>query len=94
LSVVIDDKDEIRWHPRVPQAKIRRLYRSDADGSLDVDLLDDVATTLYLRCRSIVMVGDAEQGRVHCPRCYNNGKSTVIPRDARGKDFLLVCPTC
>ena len=91
---MVDNSNEIRWHPRVSQTKIVRLYRSDAEGLLNVDLLEDVAVTLYLRCRSIVMVGDAEKGRIHCPRCHNEGRSTIIDRGGYGKGFLLVCPTC
>lgn len=91
---MVDHSSEIRWYPRVSQRKLVRLYESDAKGLLDTDLLEDVAVTLYLSYRSIVMVGDAEKGRVHCPRCHDEGRSTIIPRGGHGKGFQLVCPTC
>jgi hypothetical protein len=91
---VIDTSNEIKWHPRLPQWKLVRLYESDAKGLLDTELLEDVAVTLYLRCLSIIMVGEAEKGRVHCPRCHNEGRSTIIDRGKHGKEFQLICPTC
>jgi len=32
--------DKFHWARRVSQAKVRRLYQSDARGMLDTDLLD------------------------------------------------------
>jgi hypothetical protein len=35
------EKVRIRWAPRVSRDQVRRLYDSDAQGRLDLDLLDD-----------------------------------------------------
>ena len=37
-----------KWAPRVPREKIWRLYRSDAKGIRDEELVDDVGITLIL----------------------------------------------
>ena len=84
----------IKWHPRVPQQKLLRLYKSDAEGLRDTELLEDVAITLYLRCKSIILVGEAEKGRVHCPRCHMKGRTTIIWRESSNKNYLMVCPVC
>lgn len=75
------------------QAKLRRLYQSDAAGLLDEELLDDVGYTLLERCRCILMVAEAQRGRVQCLRCYQAGKVSMItrPRDA-GEP--MTCPLC
>jgi ribosomal protein L37AE/L43A len=62
---------QIRWSRRVLPAKIRRLYESDAQGMLDQDLLDDVGYGIYVRCRDILEVSEARQGRVKCQSCGN-----------------------
>jgi hypothetical protein len=89
-----DHSNEIKWHPRVPQRKLIRLYESDASNLLNTELLNDIAITLYLRCESIIMVGDAQKGKIHCPRCHNNGRSTIISRLQYHDDYQLICPTC
>ena len=99
-------RSEIRWPPRVSQAKLRRLYQADAQGIVDRALIDDVGITLLLRCQAILDVAEAKQGRVKCPRCARSAslapkeglrEPTVIqrhpaPGDAR--DELLTCPVC
>ena len=45
----------------------RRLYQTDASGILDEEPLDDVGTTLYCRCASILDASDAAIGKIHCP---------------------------
>ena len=77
------------WAPRVRMEKLRRLYREESRGMLDADLLEDVGTTLYCRCESILIASDAAAGRVHCPRC-----ATVIARSGDDKDQLIVCAKC
>ena len=89
--------DEIEWAPRLPKWKLRRLYESDAQGLLDEDLLDDVGFTLLERCRDILKVHSAQQGRVHCARCDHAGQTTLIERPHSGgdpRDVLLTCPRC
>jgi hypothetical protein len=63
---------------------------------LDEELLDEVGTRLYQRCRSILEVDAAKHGRVHCPRCDRAGRETIIIREplhgAREAD--IACPVC
>jgi ribosomal protein S18 acetylase RimI-like enzyme len=90
-------RDEIEWAPRVPKNKIRRLYQSDARGLLDEDLLEDVGSMLFQRCRSILTIADSQKGIVHCPRCERQGLTSLIERPlTRGdpRDRLLTCPRC
>ncbi len=58
------------WAPRVPQVKIRCLYKNDAQGILDETLVDDVGIGLYLRCKSILTVTEIYHcRRLPCPAC-------------------------
>lgn len=77
-----------RWHPRVPQQQIRRLYQSDARGILDEELVQEVAFALYLRCQSILVATEAHEGQATCPRC-----AAKIPHDW-DKAAVLTCPGC
>jgi DNA-directed RNA polymerase subunit RPC12/RpoP len=90
-------RSEIRWSPRAPKWKIRRLYELDAQGILDEELLDDVGFTLLLRCWDIITIDEARRGRVKCPRCAKQKKRTLIDRvyekgDVR--DEVITCPEC
>ena len=90
-------RSNIRWAPRVPKHKIRRLYKSAAAGLLDEELLDDVGITLLLRCRDILTIRDATRGRVRCPRCARQGEETIILRrstDGDPRDVVLRCRKC
>lgn len=92
-----DGRDEIVWGMRVPKWKLRRLYQSDAQGLLDEELLDDVGYTLLERCKDILKVESAQNGRVHCARCERRGQTTLIDRpqiSGDPRDALLVCPVC
>ena len=62
-------RDAPRWAGRVAKWKIARLYKNDARGIYDEDLIDDVAYTLLDRCKSIIAVAKARQGRAECPAC-------------------------
>jgi hypothetical protein len=77
-----------RWHPRVPQQQIRRLYGNDARGILDEELVQEVAIALYLRCQSILLATEAHEGRAACPRCDEK-----IPHDWN-RAAVLTCPGC
>ncbi len=79
----------IRWAPRVRPEKLRRLYESEARGILDAELLDDVGTTLYCRCRDILIVSDAAEGRIRCPSC-----AATITRRRDDKNQMLICEKC
>ena len=68
------------------------MYQNDAKGNRDEDLVDDVGWTLLMRVQSGLIVGEAQSGRVRCPRC-----ETVIPVEwgrRRGKDITLHCANC
>jgi hypothetical protein len=89
-------RDEVDWAPRVPKELIKRLYESDAANLLDEELLVDVGTRLYQRCRSILDVTMAKHGRIRCPRCDRQGRETIIDR-LRDPDPLfatILCPVC
>jgi hypothetical protein len=89
------DRDDIRWAPRVPKRKIKRLYEWESKGVLDEELIEDVGFSLLLRCRSILTIRDARDGRVTCPRCERADEATIISRVAHsGPDERIECPTC
>jgi ribosomal protein L37AE/L43A len=76
------------WAPRVPQAKIRRLYERDALGIPDDELIDEVAYAFYGRCESILTVTRAEHGWVKCPGCG------AMIRRRGGKERVIKCEGC
>lgn len=81
--------EKIYWYPKLRQAKIRQLYRNDALGAVDEELVEEVGFSLFQRCRSIQLVTRRE---VECPRC-----GTAFPMCAAGTWKLLPgvqsCPT-
>jgi hypothetical protein len=94
---------QTRWAPRIDPLKIRRLYRGDAEGMLEEDLLDDVGYGIHVRCQALLDVAAAWKGKVKCWQCDN-----VIPRRqgnmveytghgpilVRGKEEVLKCDQC
>src|SRR5690242_19669400 len=76
------------WAPRVKPYLIRRLYESDAQGMVDLPLLDEVGWALYSRCDSFIQADEARKGRVRCPVC----RAVVLPGAQR--TALLHCPAC
>ena len=88
--------DRFDWARRVSRAKVRRLYQSDAQGTLDHDLLDEVGYGIYARCSDMFEVQQARKGGpVPCRNCR-----APIPRQgrrwpqARRKAELLCCAAC
>ena len=83
----MDQVEKIKWAPKVGRAKIWRLYQNDALGAIDDSLVVDVGFSLWLRCKSIVMV---TLRQVECPRCgqvFDIGRiegSEAIPCPAPG----------
>jgi predicted RNA-binding Zn-ribbon protein involved in translation (DUF1610 family) len=78
----------------VTRYEIARLYRTDATGIRDEDLLNEVGYALLARIHDILVVTDAHRGRIHCPTC-----DTVIPRrhPSRRMDAdktLVKCGNC
>ena len=82
------DRLRIRWAPKLRPDKLVRLYESDAAGTLDEELLDDVAWTLYCRVRDVIRVSSS---RVVCSRCR-----TEFAVRWRGEDPEITssCPAC
>lgn len=78
------------WAPKVPRSKVRRLYETDAQGILDIDLIDEVGWALWERCDSILTVTAAHDGRVRCPVC-----GTISERqDPWSEDEPVQCTAC
>ena len=57
------------WAPKVSQSKIRLLYERDAQGIIDLSLIDEVGWALWERCDSILTVTAAHHGHILCPIC-------------------------
>ena len=76
------------WAGRVTKHKIAQIYEDDAQGMHDDALINDVAYTLLARCKSMVVVEDARNGRAICPVC-----ESVIEHKAQ-KGSLLECENC
>jgi hypothetical protein len=92
---VHDSRRDIRWSPRVPKWKLRRLYEHVARGLWDDELIDDVGMTVYIRCRDIVNIHRAlREGKVTCPRCDARGRETLINRIRRKDAGPLRCAVC
>jgi len=61
---------KIKWADRVPQEKIRALYKSDAKNFQDSELADEVGCGFYARAESIVKVNRAHNtATAECPNC-------------------------
>jgi hypothetical protein len=77
--------DGIHWTRKVSQAKIRQLYRTDALGIVDEELVDEVGSALYARCRSILLVSSAQ---AECPRCGH----VIKVGWGRSNEDVIACP--
>lgn len=87
-------RDDIIWSPRVPKHQLRRLYQQVAQGIWDVDLIDEVGTTLFCRCRDILRIHRAKtEHLITCARCDRRGVETLIPSGG-GRDVPFTCPVC
>ncbi len=82
-------EQEIRWAPRVRPEKIRRLYELEARGLVDAELIDEIGTALYCRCRDSLVVSDAAEGRARCPRC-----GELFARRGDDKQQIVGCSSC
>jgi hypothetical protein len=83
---VSDERERIHWAPKVQPGTIKRLYETDARGIVDEELIDDVGSALYERCRAVVMV---TSGWVPCPRC---GLEFALPAAAEPQGLTVTCP--
>lgn len=58
------------WAKRVPQERVRALYRSESQGRLDDELVLEVGWALWARARDVAGVSQAAStGVVECPEC-------------------------
>jgi ribosomal protein L37AE/L43A len=89
----VDGAAEVRWAPRLTWAQVRRLYKMDALGIVDDDLIQEVGLALEARCESILAVHDAQRGNVHCPRCAREDRVRLISH-TRKPDDVLRCRAC
>ena len=80
--------DRPTWAGRVPRRKIAELYKKDALGIRDEDLIDEVGIGLLVRIREIFRARDANSGLARCPLCR---RGIVHNFD---KAFLLRCESC
>lgn len=91
---------KIKWSPRLKKEKLSRLYKLNAMQIIDHDLLQDVAITLYLRCKDIIAVYDAHYNfKVRCPGCYIKGIENYLdfPRGLKKRtrdSYIFNCADC
>ena len=91
---------KIKWSPRLKKEKLSRLYKLNALGIVDGDLLQDVAVTLYMRCKDIIAIYDAHYNfKVRCPVCYIKGVENYLdfPRALKKKtrdNYIFECENC
>jgi hypothetical protein len=62
----VERRLRLGYAPRVPIGPVARLYKADAMGIEEEELLTDVGWRLYARCQDVLLVGDR---RVRCPEC-------------------------
>jgi RNase P subunit RPR2 len=78
----------------VPKWKLKKLYESISQDIWDEELINDVGMILYMRCRDIVRIHEAQtERRVVCPRCERLGTVTMITRE-KGREVPMRCPAC
>lgn len=82
----IYETKDFKWAPRLSKNDIYRLYKSEASGLLDEELLDEVGIGFYSRCETIKQVTERL-----CPSC-----SEVIQGafDGNNPDRQISCQKC
>ena len=79
--------NKFKWCKKVPRNDIVRLYRSDAKGLLDEELLDEIGYTFYTRC---VQAKEAhtcmERGEIICHHC----RSILKARDVSQNGWFIL----
>jgi hypothetical protein len=88
------DTNKFHWAGKVSRRDIKRLYASEAQGLMDVDLLEQVIFTVHVRVLDMFEVREAQQhGRVKCRAC---GESIPQPFWMGGvyKANPLICDHC
>lgn len=85
------DHSSFHWAERLSRRDIQRVYESDAQGLLDVELLDEVHYAIYARVCDMMEVREAQQfGRVKCRHCHEP-ISQPYRMGARNKNNVLEC---
>jgi hypothetical protein len=80
---MIQDSPRDQWSRKVPRHLIRQLYRGDALGLLDAELVDDVAYRLYGRCIDLLERANAD------PQALTPKKQTrVVERPPAWEGFV------
>jgi hypothetical protein len=77
------------WAPRVRKKLIARLYESSGRHEVDEELIDEVGYALMARCKSMLDVESANDGRLPCPSC-----ETIIAGTMEEDDEHLLCKNC
>src|SRR4030042_6233174 len=90
----MNDRADIYWAPRVNLQKIRLIYINEARGLIDDELIDEVGSSLYSRCDSILEYTNANNGHVKCMRCTKAGIITIIDRQTKIPTELIRCTIC
>jgi len=78
----------LRFAPKIPVSWLEQLYRRDALGVRDDELMDKVGARLYARCRDILLVSDS---RLDCPEC---GAQMQVLWIGHRADERSACPSC
>jgi predicted RNA-binding Zn-ribbon protein involved in translation (DUF1610 family) len=87
---MLSGSEKPRWASKVSQAKLHLLYERDAQGIVDLDLIEEVGWALWERCDSILIVTAAHHGQVLCPSC-----ETIIERQNPWSDGETIeCANC
>jgi hypothetical protein len=77
-----------RWADRVQKQKISQLYEDGANGVHDEVLINEVAFMLLARCKSMLVVEAARNGRAICPVC-----ESMVEHEAK-KGAILESKNC
>lgn len=80
--------DRPTWAGRVPRHKIAELYKKDALGICDEELINEVGISLLVRIENIYRARDANSGLASCPFCRRQIEHDFDP------EFLLRCDPC
>ena len=78
----------LHYAPKVPVGWIEQLYRRDALGLRDDELVEKVGERLLARCRDVLRVSDS---RVACPEC---SRDFEVPWIGVAADSIASCPGC
>jgi len=88
------DHDKFHWVGKISRRDIQRLYESDAQGLLNVDLLDQVMYSIHARVQDMFEVREAQKlGRVKCRNC-GSPISQPFWMGGRYKNNVLKCEKC